>query len=355
VGNWLERRGDVEGSPSHPTHWSPRSRWRSLAGSMVLGSLLLGGSPGAGHALPDSPVPGGASAIEIKELPATPPLVINRPGHYDVTRDLVSTGSGIAITADDVVLDLHGYRLTGPGPDSRLPGGIGTAGVRVEGSGVTIKNGTITGFFAGIHLRESSRNNVALNSIDDCSLGLRATGATHNLVGLNRITAASAIALIGGSGNSVLLNTLRAATDGIQVENSTGNTIDGNTVTGSIAPQPGNSSIGIFLIQASGNTVQKNTVGNFNLGIVLAVDARTTGNLVADNAVAANLEVGIYVASEVRGNTLQGNQVTGNGIADLWDENVFTSDPCQSTWKNNRFATDNEPGASFGPGAGCLQ
>ena len=32
--------------------------------------------------------------------------------------------------------------------------------------------------------------------------------------------------------------------------------------------------------------------------------------------------VGIYVTQEVMGNTVQSNQVTGDGFADLWDENI---------------------------------
>jgi parallel beta-helix repeat protein len=313
---------------------------------VLVGATLLAGS---------RPV----SAFEIMELPATL-LILDRPGHYDVTCDLTSTGSGIAITADDVVLDLHGHRLTGPGSTSRRIGEIGTEGVRVEGSGVTIQNGTITGFYSGIHLWASSHNQIVLNTVSDCSVGICVTRGTQNFVWLNRVTpATTAIVVSEGSSNTIALNTVLVDNDGIQVENSTGNTVlsnsvVGSTVPGSVAPQPSASRIGIFLLAAAGNSIRNNTVESFDLGIVLGVDARTTGNMVANNFVRANREVGIYVTQEVMGNTVQSNQVTGDGFADLLDENVFHPGPCLSTWQNNRFATDNETGANFGPGAGCI-
>jgi hypothetical protein len=47
-----------------------------------------------------------------------------------------------------------------------------------------------------------------------------------------------------------------------------------------------------------------------------------------------------------------GNQATGNGEADLVDQRFPA---CVSTWRGNRFATDNETGAAAGPGAGCIR
>src|SRR5438876_2326690 len=59
-------------------------------------ALLLAGRP--------------ACAADIKALPVT----IDQPGHYNVNRDLVTSGHAIRITANDVVLDLHGHTISGP-------------------------------------------------------------------------------------------------------------------------------------------------------------------------------------------------------------------------------------------------
>ncbi len=86
---------------------------------------------------------GGAPGTRIISVPFT----INSPGFYYLSRDLTYNGSGnaISVNADDVTIDLMGFRLA-------HSGAVGsTAGIFMSGrSNVEIRNGTVQGFGIGI-------------------------------------------------------------------------------------------------------------------------------------------------------------------------------------------------------------
>ncbi len=50
-----------------------------------------------------------------------------------------------------------------------------------------------------------------------------------------------------------------------------------------------------------------------------------------------------------------GNGSTGQFQVDLWDNSLGDKDQCENTWQENVFVKNNETGADFGPGAGCIQ
>ena len=74
--------------------------------------------------------------------------------------------------------------------------------------------------------------------------------------------------------------------------------------------------------------------------------------MVQGNTTTGNGAGGIEVVAGAIGNRLEGNQATGNTPFDLIDENIPA---CVNTWLSNSFVTDNESGAAFGPGAGCIR
>lgn len=74
------------------------------------------------------------------------PFTVSAGGHYYVTRNLATTGDGITVNADDVVIDLGGFALSGDG-------GSGDIGISVTGRDrVTIRHGTIRSFSGGVIL-----------------------------------------------------------------------------------------------------------------------------------------------------------------------------------------------------------
>jgi hypothetical protein len=114
-----------------------------LAASLLaLLALVLGAGPGWAETV---------NCTAITALPA----VITRPGVYCFTGDLttaMTSGNAIDVQAHNVVLDLNGFKLGG------LGAGPGTQTVGIFASNrqsITIKNGTIRGFFFGIALQDS--------------------------------------------------------------------------------------------------------------------------------------------------------------------------------------------------------
>jgi hypothetical protein len=106
----------------------------SLAGVVRGGPLDPAGPPGSTTSVTEPRVP-------ISSLPFT----ITQPGSYFLTRDLVYAGGGggITIQANDVTLDLNGFRLAGTTSGSS---GITEGASSPSRTGWTIRNGTIEGW-----------------------------------------------------------------------------------------------------------------------------------------------------------------------------------------------------------------
>ena len=246
----------------------PPGPWRGMAGVLAGLGFLLASRP--------------ASAFDIKALPATMPLMIDRPGHYNVTRDLVSSGSAIIIAANDVVLDLHGHIISG----------FGFSGIAVQNaSGVTIENGVLTGFNFGIYLKSASGSTVTGNLLTGNEIGIVLDSSNNNALAGNAAT-----------GNA----------EGIEIDFSSNNTLSGNTASG-------NKYDGIFLSGSNNNAL--------------------TGNTASDNGF-----LGILLKGSNSNNTLTGNTATGNGTSGKGYFDLFDGSPnCGSnTWTNNIFGTANQ-------------
>ena len=241
-------------------------RWSALVGILAAAGLLLGS--------------GAARAEDIKSCPVT----ITKPGHYNVTQDLVCSASGSAITisADNVTLDLHGHSLLGS------PAGIGVyVGAQQN---VTVENGSITGFYLDVWFEGASSSQVT---------GVSATGAGNAGVVLNH-------------GNN-------------------------NTVSGCVLSQNFYNGVWCGGTANASNTIVNNTTnGNGYAGIVLDVTA--TQNHVLGNTSDLNGYAGILVAVLASTqNTIQGNTALGNGT-DLVDGRGNCS---SNTWLDNTFHTSN--------------
>lgn len=320
----------------------------------------LGGVLALGGALAVLGATGPAAAAERPVLIRGCPYTIDRPGLYVLAGDLTCPGPApaITITADDVRLNLGGNTLTG---DERGDG------VRAEGTsenpitGLRIANGTVTGFDDGIELDFAPGARVA---------GVTATGNDDDGVDIGDSPAArvagvtardndiEGIAVDDSPGARIVGNTVeRNGISGIDVGNCDRCVIAGNRIAD-------NGGRGLFF-SGAGARIEGNTIaGNGSAGIDME-DSGTSGNLVRGNRVTGNDDNGIEVSGG-DGNRFEGNTATGNGadgsgfdLVDLnLDEGFFFPDPppgCVNTWRGNRFATDNEEGAAFGPGAGCIR
>jgi parallel beta-helix repeat protein len=86
-----------------------------------------------------------------------------RPGIYDF-----SSGQGLIIGADDIVLDGSGAVLIGPGSLDRGPASFKGTAVYSDGhSGVTVKNLTAKGFQTGLHVKNGEQWTITGNNFSD--------------------------------------------------------------------------------------------------------------------------------------------------------------------------------------------
>src|SRR5262245_43589026 len=163
------------------TRESPMSTVKLAASLLVLLAVALGAVPALAETVNCTP---------ITSLPA----VISVPGIYCFTGNLDTSISSsgdraITISANNVVLDLNGFKLGG------LGGGTATLATGVFASGrqnITIKNGTIRGFWEGIFLFNSaaSQGHVIedIRADNNRNVGINVDG-TGNIVRNNQVVA----------------------------------------------------------------------------------------------------------------------------------------------------------------------
>lgn len=215
---------------------------------------------------------------EITSLPAT----ISTPGFYFITKDLSSDSSlpGIAITADNVTLDLMGFSLMGPGASL-----ISSNGIHMDGnSNVEIRNGTIRNFPGnGIHEPSSAPTTAGHRILNmrihgNGGYGIRILGANHTIdqctVWENEKAGISI-----GIGANVSNNSSYNNGDGIM-------TGGGARVTGNVCYE--NTRYGIYT--AFGSTVTNNTsYSNGGIGIYLVGNCYADQNCAYDNDGSVNM------------------------------------------------------------------
>jgi hypothetical protein len=106
---------------------------------------------------------------------------------------------------------------------------------------------------------------------------------------------------------------------------------------------------------SSGAHINGGTVTGFSTGIVVrgSLFGVEQSCHVNGMTVTGNESLGIVLSFNTFGNIINGNTVLDNGV-DLYDVNLGASG-CVNRWIGNTFETDNETGADFGPGAGCIR
>ena len=87
-------------------------------------------------------------------LPIEAATTITAPGDYCVVRNIVADAdnpSGLSIASDDVTVDLMGHSIVSLVPDT-IVSGVASSGR----SNITVRNGAVSGFLAGVWLRDGS-------------------------------------------------------------------------------------------------------------------------------------------------------------------------------------------------------
>jgi hypothetical protein len=182
---------------------------------------------------------------------------INQPGSYKLVKNLTfngpSGGTCLSITASFVTIDLGGFTITGILHD--FPPNDGAIVAGDNSTGITVRNGSISGFSDGVNLPGTGSIVEGLRVFEGDHLGIAANGIVkgNTVVGIfgpgpGNGTGISASGVI--SGNYASEN--RAS--GIFAEQ--GSTVIGNTVTKTI------SGVGIF-VNCPSNVTDNTATGSF--------------------------------------------------------------------------------------------
>jgi hypothetical protein len=133
------------------------------------------------------------------------PAIITVQGIYCFTGNLttaITTGIAIDIQTSNVVLDLNGFKLGGL---AAAPGTTAYGIHALDRQNITIKNGTIRGFFRGILLDNSgaSQGHVVEDIRADLNtfIGIRVDGA-GNIVRNNQVVATGGTTVFGANANA---------------------------------------------------------------------------------------------------------------------------------------------------------
>ncbi len=192
-------------------------------------------------------------------------------------------GNGLTVTADNVTLNLNGHRVFSSRPLPRMVNNLpdDAVGILLDGvSGVTVKNGTVHNFAAGVSIEEGGNNRVT---------GIIARDNQGPCIGEDFSTQA-----VGTYG------------DGIVVFASVNNRIEGNQ-----AIRNGPFS-GISLVS---NTFQVNRI----------VGQRPTGNVVRANIVDDNRNCFADIGIRIEGPGASNNTVANNRVNRSFQEGIAVS------------------------------
>ncbi|HSH23397.1 MAG TPA: right-handed parallel beta-helix repeat-containing protein, partial [Acidimicrobiales bacterium] len=266
-------------------------------------------------------------------------------------------GNGVIVRADNITLDLGGHRIFGfPGP-----GNGRTSGIRLPmRTGVTVKNGTVSHFDAGVVLMGGGSNTITELSAednvgpDDVSLaelgdGIVLFNSSNNTIVRNKVLRNGiydGIGLIGGdadgnviednlvedtlgpsdkgpAGQGIILNSHDGDFDGLSIA---GARVSRNVVTRSASAGISNinntkGEISSNLVEGNGRT---NAPGN-GIGVQLGPASRdvSTELIVKDNTVRGNGTDGIHVVSLATGNQILNNIVVDNAVANTAEVKAF--------------------------------
>jgi len=267
--------------------------------------------------------------------------------------DVGPCSTGVTIGADNVTLDLNGFSIsgnpaTGEGPGINL----------VDRTGVTVKNGTVTQFDAGIAITGGMGNTVHnMQVLDnrgsfstDFGDGIALFRSTNNVITGNKVRnngPYSGIGLIGSAfnlvkDNQITDNNQSFQTSGIRLEN--GPPSNDNTVVNNLVANSGLDGIQVFA-GGSRNRIEANSVvGNTRDGI--NVFAGGNGNVIEGNNVRSNRGSGIFVRGAAgsfpapMNNQILGNVAFGNVGPDLRDAQPNCG---TNQWRGNRAGTFTPP------------
>jgi parallel beta-helix repeat protein len=330
----------------HPGRIIDRAGW-ALLGAIGIGVLVVAAGVVRAGALDPSAPPAPTMKTLSQVEPRTPissiPFTISQPGSYYLTSSLTiapGTDNGITIASDNVTLDLAGFTLDGGGSGAD---GVGVAAHNPAYAGITIRNGSATGWgdagfstlAAASAVVEGVRaNGNALFGLTIQNTRLRSCSASDN--GSNGILAGnSSIAGCTAARNVIGIQASRSVIDGCTVVENSGQGVSATDSTVRGCYTMNNVGTGIEAVARSV------FVGNVTAGDLYGITA-SFGSTVRGNTVTSSKSHGIFIVSG-GGAMVADNALKGAGQSQGGGSGIFTATD------NNRIYR-NTVTASRGPG-----
>ncbi|MEM1543007.1 MAG: right-handed parallel beta-helix repeat-containing protein [Ignisphaera sp.] len=240
--------------------------------------------------------------------PSDAPIITHDKITYTLTDDIESSGDGIVVERDNIIIDGAGHVLRG----SRGGDGIDLSGRK----NVTVRNITITAFDHGVFLNSSSNNVISGNNIANSWDGIRLDSSSNNVISGNNITNNKhGIGLFYSSNNVISQNVF--INDGLSIfYSSYDNKVIDNLVNGkALVYLEGTSDVVInedagqvILVRCSRIRVEKLNLSRTSVGIELW---ETNNSIISHNSITANNWLGIYLGSSSN-NVISENNITAN-------------------------------------------
>ncbi|MDQ4133738.1 MAG: right-handed parallel beta-helix repeat-containing protein [Actinomycetota bacterium] len=196
---------------------------------------------------------------------------------------------GLTIAGNGIQLDMNGHRLTGPANRTGGPG------IRFNGTNrAVVRNGTVSGFTAGVAVEGGANNSVvAMNVLDNVGQGDYADGIL--------VFESDGVRIIG---NQVSRN---GVFSGITLADSSNGLIDSNNISYNNIPTATGlfTDIGVWILNlrdVPASQGQPDVVGR-----------QASFNLVVNNQVTGNGLEGIQISRFAHHNTARNNHAIANG------------------------------------------
>jgi len=255
-----------------------------------------------------------------------------------LTHDMQCDPVALVVTGDNVVLDLGGHTISGPGPGRRswpLPS-FDVAGVIVRGNNVTVTNGTVESTGIGLLVEGAEGGTYS---------DLTTTGNYYGIY------------IYEGRDHTVEGNDVVANVYGLHLQKSEANALIGNDLSAQTHHSPGG--YGLYLYGSNGNLIERNTVRE-NLNWGLWFSDSTDNTIVRNNVIGNDPQVSddtggnIYYDETTReGNywsDYQGGDGNSDGIGDVpyaVDGPGRATDPypfvAQDGWEGRTVETQADP------------
>jgi hypothetical protein len=140
----------------------------------------------------------GAETVNCTAITALP-ATISTPGIYCLNDDLataITTGNAVEITANNVIFDLNGHKIAG------LAAGTATQATGIfinQRKNVTIRNGTVRGFYGAIRINDTSPYTASQGHLIEDVRADRNTGFGFWVSGRGNILRNNQVVVTGGS------------------------------------------------------------------------------------------------------------------------------------------------------------